>query len=125
MPTNNFHHVKINEAIKHLAMQYLSRESNRTSLVTVTNVRLYDHDSKATILITVLPEEKEKVVLEFTRRHRAEFRDYLKENARLRVIPFIDFDIDVGERNRQKIDEITIKNPTAKRFGKGEIDPIA
>lgn len=108
----NYHHIRINDTIKHLAMQYLSRESNRTSLVTVTNVDLYDHDSKATIMLTVLPEDKERLVLEFAKRHRPELRDFIKENARLRVIPFIDFEIDHGEKNRQRVDEITIKHPT-------------
>lgn len=106
----SFHHIRINDTIKHLAAEYLQRESNRTSLITVTSVDLYDHDSKATILITVLPEDKERVVLEFARRHRPEFRDFLKEKARLRVIPFIDFEIDLGEKNRQRIDELTIND---------------
>jgi len=65
----NFHHVRINDTIKNLAATYLQRESNLTSLVTVTSVDLYDHDSKATILLTVLPEDKVAtalVVLAFT-----------------------------------------------------------
>ncbi|MES3005431.1 MAG: ribosome-binding factor A [Patescibacteria group bacterium] len=126
----NYHHVRINDTIKHLAMQYMSRESNRTSLVTVTSVDLYDHDSRATIMITVLPEDKEKIALEFAKRHRAELREFIKENARLRVIPFLDFEIDHGEKNRQRIDEITIKDPNAKRYSNGseeenKIDPLA
>lgn len=94
------------EIIRELAMQFLQEESNRTSLVTVTNVILDNHGKNATILFTVLPESKEKVVLDFTKRKRAEFRDYMKEKSRLPIIPFIDFDIDYGEKNRQNIDRL-------------------
>lgn len=122
-----FHHVKISETIKELAMKYFLRESNRTSLMTITNVNLFDRDSKAIILFTVLPENREHTALDFAKRKRAEFRDYIKANARLRVIPFIDFEIDMGEKNRQRMDELTIvasdagKN-MAERISAGEPD---
>jgi ribosome-binding factor A len=101
---------RINDLIKSLAMEYLSRESNRTSLVTVTEVKMADKNSKALILFTVLPESKEHAVLDFAKRKRPEFREYIKDRARLRVIPFIDFDIDFGERNRQRVDQLTIND---------------
>lgn len=129
----NYHSIRINDTIRQLAAKYLQRESNRTSLVTITNVNLYDHDTKATILFTVLPENKEKAALDFAKRHRAEFREYLKDHARLRVIPFVDFDIDRGEKNRQRVDEITINDPVndsvdsmaSKNEKAPEIDPVA
>ncbi len=114
MPASHSH-VRISDMIKELAMKYLQRESNRTSLITVTNVNLFDRDSRAIIMITVLPEDKEKLVLEFVKRHRPELREFIKKNARLRVIPFLDFEIDFGERNRQRIDELTINNPVVDK----------
>ena len=95
------------ELLKHLAAQFLQRESNRLSLVTVTGIVLGYKLETATILITVLPEEKETEALEFARRKRTEFRQYVKENSRIHRIPFFDFEIDYGERNRQRIDEIS------------------
>ncbi len=40
------------------------------------------------------------------KRKRAEFREFFKGKARMRALPFFDFEIDKGEKNRQKIDEI-------------------
>lgn len=117
-----FHHVKITETIKELAMKYFQRESNRTSLMTITSVNLFDRDSKAIILFTVLPENREHTALDFAKRKRAEFRDFIKANARLRVIPFIDFEIDMGEKNRQRMDELTI---VASDAGKSMTERIA
>ena len=92
--------------IKELAMDFMSRETNRTSLVTVTDVILGDRAKKATILLSVLPEDKGPVVEEFANRKRNEFRSYVKGKSKLGIIPFFDFKIDIGEINRQNIDRM-------------------
>lgn len=97
---------KLKDLIKEAAAEFMQRESNYVSLLTVTDVSLSDHGNQATIFFTVLPEEKEKAALDFAKRKRAEFREYFKGKARMRALPFFDFEIDLGEKNRQKIDEI-------------------
>jgi 3-deoxy-D-arabino-heptulosonate 7-phosphate (DAHP) synthase len=67
---------KIEELLKHLAAEFLQRESNRQSLVTVTGIELYDKRTKANILITVFPEAKQEAALDFARRKRSEFEIY-------------------------------------------------
>ena len=47
-----------------------------------------------------------KVEIDFAKRKRGELRDYLKQNLNIKSIPFIDIEIDLGEKNRQKIDEL-------------------
>jgi len=49
-------------------------------------------------------------VLDFAKRKRAEFRDFAKKNIRAGRIPFFDFEIDAGEKHRQKIDAILENN---------------
>lgn len=90
--------------IKDLASRFLSQESNRTSLITVTDVRVTDKADRAVILFTVLPLDKEEAALDFTKRQRSAFKSFVKDNSRLMRIPFFDFEIDKGEKNRQKID---------------------
>lgn len=94
------------QVIKELAMNFMERESNRASLVTVTNVILSDRAKRATILFSVLPEDKASAVEEFANRKKDEFRDYVKKHSRLGIIPFFDFKIDLGEINRQNIDSL-------------------
>ncbi|HEY4511271.1 MAG TPA: ribosome-binding factor A [Candidatus Paceibacterota bacterium] len=98
---------KIREEIKNLAAEFLSLESNRTSLLTVTNVRLSSDGKYAAILFTVFPENKEKGALEFANRKREEFKDYIKEKSRIGRIPQFSFEVDFGEKNRQKIDDLS------------------
>ena len=97
---------KVANIIKELTAQFLARENNKTSLVTVTSATCSPDLKRATIFITVLPDEKEKEALEFAKRKRPELREALKKNMTIKTIPFLDIAIDLGEKNRQKIDEL-------------------
>ena len=48
-------------------------------------------------------------MLAFAKRKRSEFREYLKKHSALQRLPTVDFEIDYGEKNRQRIDEISNK----------------
>ena len=97
---------KVTNFIKEPGAQLLGRENNRTSLITVTRAIVSPDLKRATLFITVLPDDKEHDALEFAKRKRGEFREFLKKNMQIKVIPFVDIAIDLGEKNRQKIDEL-------------------
>jgi ribosome-binding factor A len=97
---------KVSNQIKELTAQFLSRENNRTSLITVTHANVSPDLKRATIFITVLPTSKEIPALGFVKRNLKDIRDFLKKNMPIKIIPFLDVEIDVGEKNRQKIDEL-------------------
>jgi len=97
---------KFNNLVKQLSATYLGRENNRTSLITVTSCNTSPDLKKSTIFITVLPLSKEHAALDYAKRKRPELRDFLKKNMQTKIIPFIDIEIDKGEKNRQKIDEL-------------------
>ena len=97
---------KVANNIKELAAQFLGRENNRTSLITVTYCSTSPDFKKATIFITVLPESKEEAALNFIKRNLGDLREFLKKNMPIKIIPFLDVAIDKGEKNRQKIDEL-------------------
>lgn len=104
----SFKQERYEEILKHLAAQFLSIYSNRTSMITVTHVRASETTNAATVFFTVLPEHKEGAALEFLKRNRSDFRAYVRDNARLARTPFFDFEVDRGEKARQKIDAITL-----------------
>ena len=101
---------KLIKIIRTAAAEFLQKESNGASLITVTDVKLSNDEKYATILFTVLPEEKEEAALEFTKRMRSEFREYVRTHTKIGKIPMFDFDIDLGEKHRQKIDLISLKS---------------
>ena len=98
---------RIEEIIKQEAGKFLLEEAGKASLVTVTKVMLSPDGKNATIFITAFPENKEKTALEFAKRKLSDFRERVKSETRLARIPFFDFALDAGEKNRQLIDELS------------------
>lgn len=109
MSNDNPRKEKVANYIKELAAEFLSKENNKTSLITVTSAECSPDLKRGTVFITVLPTDKEKTALEFAKRKRPELRDFLKKNMSTKNIPFIDIEIDIGEKHRQKIDELLFK----------------
>ena len=100
---------KVNNEIKAVVANFLEAESNNLSLITVTSVDVSPDLKNAKILISVLPESKEKAALDFCKRKRTEIKHELKKKMNLRVIPFVDIEIDKGEKNRQKIHDLLLE----------------
>ncbi len=100
---------KVKEIIRELAAEFFSRESNRKSLITITDVALGARGSHATILFTVLPEHAEAAALDFMHRQLTDFKHFVMENSRIQHIPFFEVAVDKGEKNRQRLDEIVKK----------------
>ena len=98
---------KLREALRHAAAEFMSQESNLTSLITVTNIHLTPRADRATILITVFPDDKEKEALDFCARQGGALRDFIGQRVSLQRLPYISFALDVGEKNRQRLDELS------------------
>ena len=62
-----------------------------------------------TIYVSILPESQAEKALAFAKRMRSDFRDYLKEKTTMHPVPTVDFELDLGEKNRQRVDELTRK----------------
>lgn len=101
--------IQVSETLAHLAADYFARESNRLALITVTRADVSPDLKNVIIFFSVLPEQYEESVLHFTRRNRTDFREYIKKHAAMRFLPNVDFEIDYGEKNRQRIDYLTRK----------------
>lgn len=98
---------KIAGVIREQLSQFIESESNRQSMITITNVIVDDGFKSTTIFVTVFPERSENAALDFLKRQRSEARNYLKKHSRLARIPHIDFALDKGEKARQRIEEIS------------------
>lgn len=103
---SEFRNEKIKNNIKEIAALYIEHEASPASLITVTRVILSPDAKKATIMISVLPKEKENAAYGFIKRNLGELRKHVTKNLRINPIPFLDVQIDEGEKNRQKIDDL-------------------
>jgi ribosome-binding factor A len=104
---NDIKEERFKEIIRQKASEFFSIISAGKALITVTNIRIGDKGKQVLILFTVYPENQENGVLDFAKRKRSEFRDYLKSETKLFKLPFVDFELDLGEKNRQKIDTLS------------------
>ncbi len=93
--------------ILRLVSQYIAREANRSTLITPTRVVLSRARTKATVYVSIFPDIDTHNALEFLQRHRGNLFNYLKKESRLSPIPGIQFEFDVGEQNRQHLDELS------------------
>ena len=90
-----------------LAARYVAREAGRESLITPTRTILSKNRRNATIFVSVYPNEATDLALAFLTRHKDLFREDLKKTSRLARLPYITFELDRGERNRQRLDELS------------------
>lgn len=102
-------HNQVEESVAHLAGEFFARESGVKALITVTHADMPDNYKEVTIYISVLPQTMETEALKFAKRVRSDFREYLRTHSTLHPTPIVDFDIDYGEKNRQRVDELTRK----------------
>ena len=95
------------EILHKLAADFVLRESTPASLITVTRVTLSDTGKAANLYFTTLPENQEDTALKFLNRKGGEFNDFVKRKSKIGIVPHLAWRIDYGERNRQRLDEIT------------------
>ena len=117
-------HERARGILKQAVAEYLKLSSNRKSLITVTELEITDNEKFATVLISVLPDSSEQAVLDFINRNLGEMRKYVGLNSKLRTIPYFTVEIDKGEKNRQRIDTLLIReNVPPERYEKPESEP--
>lgn len=104
---NENRHGRIEEALRVAAAEFLAREANRNTLITVTRVVLSDDNKHATIYMTAFPDTGEQGALDFANRNRPELKDFYKTRVRGALPPDLVFEIDMGEKNRQRLDELS------------------
>jgi ribosome-binding factor A len=97
---------KIANHIKELSAVFIEKNAGPTSMITVTRVLLSPDGKNAKVMISVLPREKEQAAYGFVRRNLGEMRKYVTKGLAIRPIPFLEVEIDEGEKNRQKIDDL-------------------
>ncbi len=95
------------EALRETAAEFLAREAGRESLVTVTQVALTEDGRRGIIYITVMPEKDEESAIAFANRNRGELTKIFREHVRGMRLPHVEYRLDKGEKNRQRLDELS------------------
>ena len=78
-------------AIRHAAAEFINRESNRKSLVTVTRAVFRENDKTVNVFISVLPDNETGAAVDFLSRQRDSFLEFLRKKIRTRELPYVYF----------------------------------
>lgn len=98
--------IQVSLELRSIAQDFFQRESSGLSLITVTRAEVSPDMRSGTIFITVLPEDKEEAAINFAKRMRTDLRHAIMKRMPVKVIPFLEVEIDYGEKNRQHIDSL-------------------
>ncbi len=100
---------KIEEQIQEIVAGFVERESNKTALLTITHVEVADRGRTAMIYLSVMPESGEDSAINFLKRKRPEMREAIKKQMNIRTIPFLDVQIDTGQKALHTIEDLLKK----------------
>jgi ribosome-binding factor A len=101
--------------VRSIAQDFFQRESSGASLITITDADVSPDMRHATIKFTVLPESKEAAALDFAKRMRTDLRKLIMKKLQTKVTPFLEMEIDYGDKNRQHITELLLKDKLSHR----------
>lgn len=82
---------RLTEELKKVAAEFINRESNRRSMITVTKVTLDRRGARADIFVSVFPEKDTHAATDFLNRRRDDFHAFLKKHTRLARLPRVAF----------------------------------
>lgn len=97
---------KVEGQIQGVIASFLSKEAGTKSVITVTHCDVSSDLKNVTAFISVFPTEHEDEALNFAKRQRSEIRSLIADQLPMKSIPYVEIEIDEGEKNRQKIDRI-------------------
>lgn len=103
-------HIRDEKALSRLtelAARYIAREAGRGTLITPMRSLLSPDRKYATIFVSIFPDQEREHALKFLNRHGDLFRDFLKKEGRFAVLPFVKFEFDYGEENRQHVEALS------------------
>lgn len=104
---SNIRDEKALSRLTELAAKYIAREAGRSTLITPLRSVLSSDRKHATVFVSIFPDSEREHSLKFLNRHGDTFRDFLKKQGRFAVLPFVKFEHDYGEENRQHLDTLS------------------
>ncbi len=85
---------------------FLEQAFSGDTIITVTRISVSKDLRKATIFVSIYPSERAQVVFEKIKGRARELRSYVKSHLESKIVPFFDFELDKGEENRQRVEEL-------------------
>jgi ribosome-binding factor A len=102
--------LKVMQELMKIAQDFFQKNSSGQSMITVTRTDIAKDLKNGTVFITVLPESQEDSALNFAKRMRADLRNQIKKRLPIKVIPFVEIEIDEQEKAEFAIGQVLRHN---------------
>ena len=101
---------RLNAHFKKLVAEFVSQNANvKISLVTVTDFAIDNEFRHATAYITIFPDAATELAFDLLKRKTSDLHHYLQAHSQMQTVPAVKFELDKGEKNRQRIEELIKK----------------
>ena len=97
---------RFSEEVGHLAAEFLERESDGRTLITITRTEISPDLKYVTVYCSIFPESAEERAMGFVTRKAKEFPKFLAGRGQFGRLPRISFKSDKGEIKRQHLDTV-------------------
>ncbi|MDD5032776.1 MAG: 30S ribosome-binding factor RbfA [Candidatus Pacebacteria bacterium] len=89
-----------------LVSEFIARRNVGNGFATITGMEFSNDLKSAKVFVSIYPEKEEKEMLVFLGKNRGKIGKYASEKTKMRFLPKLEFVLDKGEKNRQKIEKI-------------------
>ncbi|NOY35359.1 MAG: ribosome-binding factor A [bacterium] len=101
-----FRKERMTALVKDVAASFLKSKSKPGILISATRVDMSKDFKNATVFVTVFPEKAEEEVLGDLLGKGWELRNYAKGRLKIKFLPSFRFELDKGEKARQRMQVI-------------------
>lgn len=99
---------KVNSVLQETISSYVS-ENTLPALTTIMYVDVSPDLKSATVYVSIFPEDKEVDVLNLLNKKISDLKRYVNSKLKMKFLPTFKFEIDRGEKQRRRIDELLNK----------------
>ena len=82
--------------LKDVVSSFIRFEVNPDAMVTVMRLEMTNDLRLAKVFISVFPEDKEREILATLKKKNREFKNFMKDKIKMRILPSVLFEIDKG-----------------------------
>ena len=100
---------KVNSLLRNLVSSFVGREFKSGTIITVTHVETSRDLRNAKVFVSIFPDSKSDDTLKLLEKKSRDLKKYVQPLLKMKFLPEFEFELDYGEKNRQKLEEILQK----------------
>lgn len=105
-----FRKEKIISLLEKIVSSFVKSKVESGTIVSITGIEISNDLRKVKILISIFPENKEKETFNSLKDKEKDLRNYAKTRLKMKFLPSFEIEMDKGEKNRQRLEEILQKD---------------